>query len=61
MRTLYTETSSLKTIKIMLRNLNEIGRSWIRLQLFIRDPYITLYVSSVLRCKLYREPEFLNL
>jgi hypothetical protein len=29
---MYTETSSLITLKIMPRNLNEIVRSWIRLQ-----------------------------
>ncbi len=29
---MYTETSSLRTLKMMPRNLNEIVRSWIRLQ-----------------------------
>ncbi len=36
------ETSNLKTLKIMPRNLNEIVRSWIRLQLSIFPP---LYFS----------------
>jgi hypothetical protein len=42
---LYTETSSLRTLKIMSRNLNEIVRSWIRLQGYF-PPGITLSVET---------------
>ncbi len=35
--TLYMETSSLRTLKIMPRNLNEILRSWIQLQYIIEE------------------------
>jgi hypothetical protein len=51
MLTLYTETSSMRTLKIMARNLNEIVRSWIRLQFKKKfQPWrgvLTCYVHNV--------------
>jgi len=43
---LYKETSSLKTLKIMSWNLNEIARSWIRL-LESRVPGYTYIMNSI--------------
>ncbi len=50
MSTLYTETSSLRTLKIMCRNLNEIVCSWIRLQVRVGTNGRNINFK---RCKLY--------
>ncbi len=48
-KTLYTETSSLKTIRIMPRNLNEIVRSWILNSAFVLTPNYCSYCGNHLQ------------